>query len=1195
MSIELTNETGLLGQVASNAGYSDLIESAKGIPVLKTFFQQGATEDVPPVVEALKKLDGPKDVLETAFSLAKLMEGQELVIITDGTSDDEVEKGGPGSGPHGQGGNKVVAWIQHPALGVRSIGRSGNSSAVRIPTHAEVLDQARKDTGTNVKYDALNRGYATVRGGFANVVTHTQDSSRALVDRPMLDHSAVEEHLKNTYGAKDAIWLTGKVAEAENEEINKMKLSVIHFGSDADLPASVRNAIPSFALSVFRNAFNEATGSGKSEMNAYIKGYRALEDAGYVYDDAGKWSVKKDGPTLGTVHINRPLGRVLPKDQNDPFDEAIDDVLHPKKRIKKIDLSLPLFEHLMIECGDFTLGGDVVMKEDQITVDVPLFIRLLELAREDIKTDPPIHEVTEKITELMGDKTCLDMDDYEKIVSVLKRKKKEKDDPGTEDVDIPDDMFVENPPAAGQSTTLKKRISGNSDIALNTKGQKLADALGKQIALRGGLDILYSSPLPRAVETADAIIENANTSIKRASPLPALCPWHLGEYEGRMPDAVHNLIDGYIAHPDEAPPGKCADGSPSESFNSAKNRQLSCLKKLYEDWAEQDPTLKIGVVMHSRGMELLQSWVDEDCPEDFDLKDSDLVHPDDPEHATMLRWHKDNIKDVDLDDDAPLTPGVYLILHSLTDDDTDEGNPELTKRQEREEAIHSVVKKYLPPLEVHQAAKRAYDVGMEVIDITAPLAEGEGLPVSEIQKIADHFAETTSITEPQTTRDAWGGKYAAKWAARVFKKAAKDFPEWQGIDLDGTLCEPTEPYDSTKIGKPIDAMVAHVKSLLAEGKTIKIFTARVADDPDGKVKAAIEAWCKSHLGQVLPVTNEKDPGMMDLIDDRSHRPEEVTKAGDGVMVALWPDPDTAKQIAVKDGESSDDLHITLAYFGKSVDADKLPFLEAALKHFAETHSPIKLQLGGLGRFPATPSSDGQDVAYLGVHSPEIQKFRQDLVDSVKGMGVDPKANFGYNPHMTLKFVAPHAPHLLPTPDSKNLKFTEIVLSVGTEKKVFPLTGLKSAVTKNTDEFEISGDIIKVDKDRQMVWGWFSIVSVNGKPFADSQGDVITPETIEESAYDFVLNARKGGEMHEAKKDGDVEGVGRLIESVVFTDEKQKVMQDSLREQGIDAVLALGCVAWWGGMHIDDSDTWDKVKTGKLRAWSIGGRGKRASL
>lgn len=53
---------------------------------------------------------------------------------------------------------------------------------------------------------------------------------------------------------------------------------------------------------------------------------------------------------------------------------------------------------------------------DTITMDVPLFIRMLEYAREDAKTDMDLHDVTEMATSLSADGKTLTMADYDGIV-----------------------------------------------------------------------------------------------------------------------------------------------------------------------------------------------------------------------------------------------------------------------------------------------------------------------------------------------------------------------------------------------------------------------------------------------------------------------------------------------------------------------------------------------------------------------------------------------------------------------------------------------------------------------------------------------------------------------------------------------------------------------------------------------------------
>jgi hypothetical protein len=97
---------------------------------------------------------------------------------------------------------------------------------------------------------------------------------------------------------------------------------------------------------------------------------------------------------------------------------------------------------------------------------------------------------------------------------------------------------------------------------------------------------------------------------------------------------------------------------------------------------------------------------------------------------------------------------------------------------------------------------------------------------------------------------------------------------WIGVDLDGTLAVYDGWHSPQHIGKPVGPMVDKVKSWLAAGVTVKIFTARIAV-PDAalrkEITEEIEKWCEKHIGVVLEVTNVKDLGMIELWDDRAVR------------------------------------------------------------------------------------------------------------------------------------------------------------------------------------------------------------------------------------------------------------------------------------------------------------------------------------
>lgn len=124
-------------------------------------------------------------------------------------------------------------------------------------------------------------------------------------------------------------------------------------------------------------------------------------------------------------------------------------------------------------------------------------------------------------------------------------------------------------------------------------------------------------------------------------------------------------------------------------------------------------------------------------------------------------------------------------------------------------------------------------------------------------------------------------------------------------------------------------------------------------------------------------------------------------------------------------------------------------------------------------------------------------------------------------------------------------------------------------------------IIKSDDERREVFGWASIaVRVDGEIITDYQEDVIDIADLEKAAYEFTAEFGTAGEMHQRG------GVGRLIESVVFTKEKMAAMG-----------IIPGSVpeGWWVGFHIDDDNVWQKIKDGEYRMFSIEGTAVREEI
>ena len=124
-------------------------------------------------------------------------------------------------------------------------------------------------------------------------------------------------------------------------------------------------------------------------------------------------------------------------------------------------------------------------------------------------------------------------------------------------------------------------------------------------------------------------------------------------------------------------------------------------------------------------------------------------------------------------------------------------------------------------------------------------------------------------------------------------------------------------------------------------------------------------------------------------------------------------------------------------------------------------------------------------------------------------------------------------------------------------------------------------IMKSDDDKRLVFGWASVaVRVSGEVIEDYQEDIVEIDELEKAAYEFTADFGEAGEMHERG------GVGRLIESVVFTKEKATAM-------GIpDGYMPEG---WWVGFRVDDDDVWQKIKDGTYSMFSIEGTATREQV
>ena len=135
-----------------------------------------------------------------------------------------------------------------------------------------------------------------------------------------------------------------------------------------------------------------------------------------------------------------------------------------------------------------------------------------------------------------------------------------------------------------------------------------------------------------------------------------------------------------------------------------------------------------------------------------------------------------------------------------------------------------------------------------------------------------------------------------------------------------------------------------------------------------------------------------------------------------------------------------------------------------------------------------------------------------------------------------------------------------------------------SVSDLTKAKEEPAQILKFDDEQRIIYGFASVVSVNGEPLIDLQGDVISASTMEKSATAFMLGTRKGLTMHSGEQ------TTTIVHSMPLTKEIMNALGISCDKE-----------AWAIGVKVHDEKTWQDAKGGRFTGFSIGGRARKVSI
>jgi hypothetical protein len=151
-----------------------------------------------------------------------------------------------------------------------------------------------------------------------------------------------------------------------------------------------------------------------------------------------------------------------------------------------------------------------------------------------------------------------------------------------------------------------------------------------------------------------------------------------------------------------------------------------------------------------------------------------------------------------------------------------------------------------------------------------------------------------------------------------------------------------------------------------------------------------------------------------------------------------------------------------------------------------------------------------------------------------------------------------------------------------EVQVGEMTIIDVHLLKSEDVVSQYAEVTKVDEELGLVFGWAIVSKIHGDPYFDLQGDHIPEDSMMESAMEFMIEKRHGGEMHRRDDNGEPVVVGKVVFCWPMTEETSKAFNIETSMTGL--MIAL---------KPDNDEILDKFRSGVYTGFSIGGSRNQA--
>lgn len=330
-----------------------------------------------------------------------------------------------------------------------------------------------------------------------------------------------------------------------------------------------------------------------------------------------------------------------------------------------------------------------------------------------------------------------------------------------------------------------------------------------------------------------------------------------------------------------------------------------------------------------------------------------------------------------------------------------------------------------------------------------------------------------------------------------------------------------------------------------------------------ELKARGLAECSEQLGAEAPEPTGADKAASDHVD--------------GVMVAWRVPAELAARLEIEGGEKAETLHCTLCYLGKvhTLLPGVLTQVDSMLREYAAKAPALTGRLGGIGRFAASDSSDGQDVAYVSLDVPGLEELRHDVVALCAAAGAAPAKEHGFIPHVTLGYIGADEPSPIFPLEARGTPVTvsAIVLAVGDEGKDIPLTGDPAAPTApspTSEERTASAWALKQSDEKR-----YTLSIAYPANQLDVHGEFADAAALERAAWRYLAESRRVGIQHRGRGNNGA-GHGEIVESYIYRGPDWTVGGEKV----VEGDWLVG-VVW-------TPEAWAKIKRGELGGLSFQG-------